>query len=43
MFSMAVAALAKSLMWPSLSDWDETTGTYEISVAKQGETGPLRQ
>ena len=27
---------------PSLSDWDETTGTYEISVAKQGETGPLR-
>ena len=21
----------------------ETSGTYEISVAKQGETGPLRQ
>ena len=28
---------------PSLSDLHETSGTYEISVAKQGETGPLRQ
>jgi hypothetical protein len=28
---------------PSLSDLRETPGTYEISVAKQGETGPLRQ
>jgi hypothetical protein len=28
---------------PSLSDLCETSGTYEISVAKQGETGPLRQ
>jgi len=28
---------------PSLSDLYETSGTYEISVAKQGETGPLRQ
>ena len=27
---------------PSLSDLHETTGTYEISVVKQGETGPLR-
>ena len=26
----------------SLSDLHETTGTYEISVVKQGETGPLR-
>ena len=28
---------------PSLSDLHETSGTYEISVAKQGEMGPLRQ
>ena len=28
---------------PSLSDSHETSGTYEFSVAKQGETGPLRQ
>ena len=28
---------------PSLSDLHETSGAYEISVAKQGETGPLRQ
>ena len=27
---------------PSLSDLHETTGTYEISVVKQGETGTLR-
>ena len=27
---------------PSLSDLHETTGAYEISVVKQGETGPLR-
>ena len=27
---------------PSLSDLHETTGTYEISVANQDETGPLR-
>ena len=30
---------ARSLPAPSLSDLHETTGTYEISVVKQGETG----
>jgi hypothetical protein len=30
-------------VFPSLSDSHETSGTYEISVAKQGEMGPLRQ
>ena len=34
---------AGAVLEPSLSDLHETSGTYEISVAKQGETGPLRQ
>jgi hypothetical protein len=39
--SLGMNALAAA-PGPSLSDSHETSGTYEISVAKQGETGPLR-
>jgi hypothetical protein len=46
--SLVTALTLAGLLWevasgPSLSDSHETSGTYEISVAKQGETGPLRQ